>query len=77
MRGLKKYVESNKERLLKAAGVKWEGIVGAGKTKKEVLEARNKRKSHSQFMRKADEVRRQETWNWLKTGKLGKGTKEC
>ena len=46
MRGLKKYVESNKERLLKAAGVKWEGIVGAGKIKKEVLEARNKRKSH-------------------------------
>ena len=25
-------------------------------------------------MRKANEVRRQETWNWLKTGKLGKGT---
>ena len=73
---LKKCEENSKERLLKA--VKGKRILGDGKTKKEVLEKRRKnfmeKSLNSQFMRKTDKVRSQETWNWLKTGLLKKGT---
>ena len=63
---LEKYLESSNERPLNTA--EGEGILGSGKTKKEVLEARTKnfmeKSLHSQFMRKTDEVRSQDTWNW-------------
>ena len=73
---LKKYVENSNERLLKT--VEGEGILGDGKTKKEILENRRKnfmeKPLHSQFMRKTDEERSQETWNWLKIRFLKKET---
>ena len=73
---LKKYVENSNERLLKT--VEGEGILGDEKTKKEILENRRKnfmeKPLHSQFMRKTDEERSQETWNWLKIRFLKKET---
>ena len=73
---LKKCVEDSNERLLKT--VKGEGILGDGMTKKEILKKRGKnfikKPFHSQFMREIDEVRSQETLNWLKTGLLKKET---
>lgn len=76
--GLKKYVGNSNERLLKA--VDSEGILGDGKTKKEILTKRKKnlRKKlpHRWFTKKTDEVRSQETWNRLKIGLL-KNETEC
>ena len=73
---LKKYLENSNERLLNA--VEGEGILGDGKTKKKILEKTRKnfmeKPLHSQFMRKTDEVRSHETWNWLKAGLLKKKT---
>ena len=71
---LKKYVENNNKRLLKV--VEGEGILGDGKTRKEILENRMKnfveKPLHSQFVKKTGEVRSQETRNWLKRGLLKK-----
>ena len=65
---LKRYVENSDKRLLKA--IEGEGILGDGRTKKEILEKRRKnfmeKRLHSQFMRKTNDVSGQETWNWLK-----------
>ena len=73
---LKKCVEDSNERLLKT--LKGEGILGDGMTKKEILKKRGKnfikKPFHSQFMKEIDEVRSQETLNWLKTRLLKKET---
>ena len=73
---LKEYVNESEEEMLKE--VAEEEIIGEGKQKKDVLD---KHKSsyldkvlHGQFFRKTEEVRDENSWNWLKQGYLKRET---
>ena len=76
IKSLKEYVVASNERLLNA--VEGEQILGRGKSKREIMEERNKnfmeKPLHSQFVKKTEEVRSQETWNWLRKGTMKKET---
>ena len=71
---LKVYVEASNESLLNA--VEGEQILRGEKTKIEILESRKEKfmekPLHSQFVNKTEEVRDQESWNWLKKGNTEK-----
>ena len=76
MGNLKEYLENSEESMLKE--VVEEGIVGSGRTKKDVLEKRGRnykeKALHGQFYRKTEEDRDESSWDWLKRGKLKKET---
>ena len=76
VKSLEEYVIASNERMLKA--VEGEQILRGGKTKKEILEIREKnfmeKPLHSQFSKKTKELRAKESWNWLKKGRLKKET---